>query len=105
VLEWLCAVIKTGALDVDPRGPLCQSYKQLEGGGCEIRMPDKLGAIQQLSRMCGWNSPERFIVDAPDPLTQLLQEIRQGRHASHQPVSGNGSIVHYGANRLSRGRT
>jgi hypothetical protein len=79
MLEWLTRVITTGAGDVTPTDSLCQAHKHTCGNGWEtheIRLPDKLGAAQQLARMCDWNSAERIELSM-DPLTNYLVELRQ----------------------------
>jgi hypothetical protein len=48
-IEFLCNVIKTGAKDVDGCSPLCQAYKEA-GGNIEIRIPDKIAAVKELTR-------------------------------------------------------
>jgi hypothetical protein len=80
-LEWLTRVITTPAGEVGPHDPLCQSNKHTTGDGWEaheIRIPDKLGALQQLAKMCDWNSAERISVDA-DSLSNYLLELRSQR--------------------------
>jgi hypothetical protein len=36
-------------------------------------MPDKILAVEQLAKMCGWNEPEKFEHPASDELTELLK--------------------------------
>jgi hypothetical protein len=52
VREFLVAVILTPAGKVDEQSRLCQSYK-VTPEVREIRMPDKLRAIEQLAKLCG----------------------------------------------------
>jgi hypothetical protein len=47
-----CAITPAGKVDEQSR--LCQSYK-VTPESREIRMPDKLRAIEQLVKLCGWN--------------------------------------------------
>ena len=56
--EFLTEVILTPAGKVDEQSRLCQSYK-VTPEAREIRMPDKLRAIEQLAKLCGWNAAER----------------------------------------------
>lgn len=77
-LKWLTRLITTGAGDVDPHDPLCQSHKVTLGDGWEtheIKIPDKVVALQQLARMCGWNEPERVELSS-DSLGSYLLELR-----------------------------
>jgi hypothetical protein len=79
MLEWLTRVIMTGAGSVTPTDSLCQAHKITNGDGWEaheVKVPDKLGAAQQLARMCDWNSAERIELSM-DSLTSYLVELRQ----------------------------
>jgi hypothetical protein len=40
----------------------------------EIRMLDKLRAVEQLAKLCGWNEPEKL----EHELTELLKRLRGG---------------------------
>jgi hypothetical protein len=42
----------------------------------EIRMPDKLRAIEQLAKLCGWNEPDKHEHGASNELTELLKKLR-----------------------------
>ena len=66
-----------GAKDVDGGSPLCQAYKEA-GGNIEIRIPDKIAAVKELTRMCGWAKPDRVELAATDTLAEFIQSIRQG---------------------------
>ena len=41
-------------------------------------MSDKLRAVDQLAKLCGWNEPEKFEHGAGDELTELLIKLRGG---------------------------
>jgi hypothetical protein len=58
VREFLVEVIQTPAGKVDEQSRLSQSYKT-RSNVREIRMPDKLRAVEQLAKLCGWNEPEK----------------------------------------------
>ena len=73
--EFLTEVILTPAGEVDEHSRLCQSYKVTQESR-EIRMPDKLRAIEQLVKLCGWNEPEKHELGADDELMELLKELR-----------------------------
>ena len=55
-VQYLVEILKTpiGEVTVDHR--LAQSYDAKSG---KIELPNKLGAMQLLAKMCGWNEPER----------------------------------------------
>ena len=77
-LEWLTRVVITPAGDVGPHDSLCQSHKVTSGDGWEsheVKIPDKLIALQQLARMCDWFSPDRLEVNL-DSLGSYLLELR-----------------------------
>jgi hypothetical protein len=63
VREFLTKVILTPAGKVDEQSRLCQSYK-VTPDVREIRMSDKLRAIEQLVKLCGWNEPEKHELSA-----------------------------------------
>jgi hypothetical protein len=75
--EFLVAVIQTPAGKVDEQSRLCQSYKNTSEAR-QIRMPDKLRAVEQLVKLCGWNEPEKFEHGANNELTDLLKRLRGG---------------------------
>ena len=52
--EFLAEVILTPAGKVNEQSRLCQSYK-VTPEVREIRMPDKLRAVEQLDKLCGFN--------------------------------------------------
>ena len=73
--QFLTEVILTPAGKVDEQSRLCQSYK-VSPELREIRMPDKLRAVEQLAKLCGWNEPEKFEHGANSELTELLRKLR-----------------------------
>ena len=75
--EFLTEVILTPAGRVDEHSRLCQSYK-VTSEGREIRMPDKLRAIELLAKLCGWNEPDKYKLGADDELMELLSQLRGG---------------------------
>ena len=74
-VQYLVEILKTpiGEVTVDHR--LAQSYDAKSG---KIELPNKLGAMQQLAKLCGWNEPEKFEHGADDELTELLIKLRGG---------------------------
>ena len=71
------AVQVTAGMKVNEHSRLCQSYK-VTPEVREVRMPDKLRAVEQLAKLCGWNEPEKFEHGAGDELTELLIKLRGG---------------------------
>ena len=83
VREFLTEVTLTPAGKVDEQSRLCQSYKVTQEYR-EIRMPDKLRAIEQLAKLCGWNEPEKHELGADDELMDFAQPA-QGRRLTALP--------------------
>ena len=73
--DFLTEVILTPAGKVDEESRLCQSYK-VTPEVREIRMPDKLRAVEQLAKMWGWNEPEKHEHGPSNELTELLKRLR-----------------------------
>jgi hypothetical protein len=75
--KFLTEVILTPAGKVDEQSRLFQSYKGTPEVR-EIEMPDKLRAVEQLAKLCGWNDRHAaWTVAAADAL----------RKRSPQPTS------------------
>jgi len=77
--DWcLTAVIRAspGEVLADPEGAgrLCAMWQVSEGGRA-VRMPNKIQAVDRLSRMMGWDAPVEV---ASDPLLELIEHIRAG---------------------------
>ena len=75
-IEWLERVITTPVSELTPDSPLVQSVKETDGGR-ELRMCDKLIALQTLGKMCNWFSREKFELEigAADSLKNYLMEL------------------------------
>jgi hypothetical protein len=81
-VELLTEIATTPAGEVTRHSRLCQSFKHTSGDGWEcdeIKMPDKLAAIQELSRIGGWHSAQRLELSAGSPLTKYLSDLRSER--------------------------
>ncbi len=84
VVEFLTAVIRTPAAQVDELSRLCQSFKKTATTH-EIRMPGKLEAIDRLCHIMGWYAPEKIEHAPSDPLLDLLESIR-ARNSPYTPL-------------------
>jgi hypothetical protein len=82
--EFLTEVIVTPAGKVDEQSKLCQSYK-ITAEGREIRMPDKLRAVEQLAKLCGWNEPEKLEHGTTSELTELLRKRLPAKPSTSGP--------------------
>ena len=77
-LQWLSAVIRTSPSEVTKSSSLCQVYEETPDGTIKLRIVDKVVALQQLARMCAWNSPELLLeIGAGDSLRNYLLELRR----------------------------
>ena len=54
--KYLVEILKTPIGEVTAEHRLAQSYDAKSG---KIELPNKLGAMQLLAKMCGWNEPEK----------------------------------------------
>ena len=81
-VQYLVEILKTpiGEVTVDHR--LAQSYDAKSG---KIELPNKLGAMQLLAKMCGWNEPEKHEIEhgykAQQELVEVIARLR-GRGAA-----------------------
>lgn len=115
-IEWLERVIMTGSGDVRLHDSLCQSHKHTTGDGWEmdeVKVPDKLVAMQTLCRMCDWFSPAKISVSSDSLSSYLLQlrsqsllgrsfnlageraspiELENGANGENYPVQGAGGV-------------
>ena len=55
-VQYLVEILKTPIAEVTADHRLAQSYDAKSG---KIELPNKLGAMQLLAKMCGWNEPEK----------------------------------------------
>lgn len=78
LLDYLVDVLLTPAGSVDDEHKLCQAYKHTESER-SLKIPDKLRAAELLSKLCGWNEPEKVQHEAGDTLAIFLQKIRAGQ--------------------------
>ena len=82
-------MIKTSAAKVEADSPLVQSAEFADGKPVKLKIPDKIAAVKELVRMCGWAKPDRVEISGTDTLTDFIQSIRQaGRTPGH--AKGNG---------------
>ena len=65
-------ILKTPIGEVTADHRLAQSYDAKSG---KIELPNKLGAMQLLARMCGWNEPEKHEFEHSFNEKQELQRV------------------------------
>lgn len=63
--EYLTSIIRTPIGEVNERSPLAQEKTTRRSGKDEtvetVKLPDKLAAVAQLSKMMGYNEPEKTV--------------------------------------------
>ena len=81
-VEYLVEILKTPIAEVTANHRLAQSYDAKSG---KIELPNKLGAMQLLAKMCGWNEPEKHEFEhgykAQQDLVGVIARLR-GRGAA-----------------------
>ena len=77
IIEFLCNAITTSAAKVEADSSLVQSAEFVDGKPVKLRIPDKIVAVKELTRMCGWAQPNRIELSARDTLAEFIDSIRQ----------------------------
>ena len=54
-----------------------QSAEFENGQPVKLRIPDKIAAVKELTKMCGWAQPNRIELSARDTLAEFIDSIRQ----------------------------
>jgi hypothetical protein len=81
-LQYLVEILKTPIGEVTADHRLAQSYDAKSG---KIELPNKLGAMQLLAKMCNWNEPEKYEFEHGFKQRQELVEViarLRGRRAA-----------------------
>jgi hypothetical protein len=91
-IEFLCNVISTSAAKVEAESPLVQSAEFVDGKPVKLKIPDKIAAVKELTKICGWAQPERFELSATDTLADFIDSIREAprRTGMAAYAEGNG---------------
>jgi Terminase small subunit len=71
-VQYLVEILKTPITEVTADHRLAQSYDARSG---KIELPNKLGALQLLAKMCGWNEPEKHEFEHGFKERQELVEV------------------------------
>jgi hypothetical protein len=77
VIEFLCSVIKTSAVNVEADSLLVQSAEFVDGKPVKLRIPDKIAAVKELTKICAWAQPAHQELSATDTLADFIASIRQ----------------------------
>ena len=86
-VQYLVEILKTPIGEVTADHRLAQSYDAKSG---KIELPNKLGAMQLLAKMCGWQAPERHEIEHGFKERQELVEViarLRGRGAARNEQS------------------
>ena len=95
-IEFLCNVINGSAAKVEPDSSLVQSAEFEDGKPVRLRIPDKIAAVKELVRICGWAKPDRVEPSATDTLAEFISSIRK----SGGPAQENGGGAVHGRERV-----
>ena len=72
----LSGIIQARPSEASLENSLCETVMTKVGPAAVF--PSKLGAIAQITKMCGWNEPERHEHGASNELTEILRRMRGG---------------------------
>ena len=76
-IEFLCNAVNASAANVEADSSLVQSAEFVDGKPVKLRIPDKIAAVKELVRICGWAQPARVELAARDTLAEFIDSIRQ----------------------------
>ena len=93
-IEFLCNVISTSTAKVEADSPLVQSAEFVDGKPVKLRIPDKIAAAKELTKMCGWAKPDRIELAATDTLGDFINSIRQAGGPRQLAVAERGGLLH-----------
>jgi hypothetical protein len=96
-IEFLCNVIRTSAASVEADSSLVQSAEFVDGKPVKLRIPDKIAAVKELVRVCGWAKPDRLELSATYTLAEFIASIRQAPRrpvmAAHAEANGGSAYA------------
>jgi hypothetical protein len=84
LLAFLSDAVTTPAGEITGKSRLCQSIKRTNGNGwetTEVKLPDKLVAVQIINPMCGFEKPSKVELTG-DSLSRYIVELRR------RPIGG-----------------
>ena len=77
---------------------LVQSVEFVDGMPVKLRIPDKIAAVKELTKMCGWAQPNRIELSATDTLADFVNSIREAGGPRQLAASEHGRPLHAEAN-------
>jgi hypothetical protein len=88
-IEFLCNLITASAAKVDMDSSLVQSAEFVDGKPVKLRIPDKIAAVRELVRVCGWAKPDRLELSTRDTLADFIESIREAPRPRHHGAVEN----------------
>jgi hypothetical protein len=77
IIEFLCKAVTASAANVEADSPLVQTAEFVDGKPVKLRIPDKIAAVKELVKICGWAQPSRVELSTRDTLAEFIDSIRQ----------------------------
>jgi hypothetical protein len=77
IIEFLCKAVTASASNVEADSSLVQSAEFIDGKPVKLKIPDKIAAVRELVRICGWAQPARLELSARDTLGDFINSIRE----------------------------
>ena len=69
------------------RGLFARAFRRVRNGQpVKLRIPDKIAAVKELTKMCGWAHPNRIELSARDTLADFIDSIREAPRRPAVPV-------------------
>ena len=91
-LEFLTAVVRTPIGEVGEDSPLCQEVAYTDSG-MRKKMPGKIEAVRELSKLAGYNEPEPVDVPGLSKIAAVLAGTKQ-EHLVH-PDNGKAAPIEF----------
>ena len=91
-LEFLTAVLRTPIGEVGEDSPLCQEVAYTDSG-MRKKMPGKIEAVRELSKLAGYNKPEPVDVPGLSKIAAVLAGTKQ-EHLVH-PGNGKAAPIEF----------
>ena len=66
-----------------------QSAEFVDGKPVKLRIPDKIAAVKELVRICGWAKPDRVELSTRDTLEEFIAAIREAPRPRHHGMVEN----------------
>lgn len=91
-LEFLTAVLRTPIGEIGEDSPLCQEVAYTDSG-MRKKMPGKIEAVRELSKLAGYNEPEPMDVPGLSQIAAVLAGTRQDPLV--RPNNGNPAPIEF----------